>query len=917
MSSTLLLYSLLRVPSDAELCLRSQSVEESAITNLSPSFDDESRLFERFYERANRLAASARHEQVTPMHLLHALVEETRCEAHGMLNALGVDLELLRKMTIGHVRSTHTRTQTVSHASTPSRAHSAGNIRAVPRQIDVHPALAELAREGQRHSSTWDHPLLDEDPDDDAFPMVAELPPPPPPLPSPAPRLSQPFLFDPEEMPHTPTRSNARIERPRTSPGMRRPHIPPPAPEELAKREPSSPRLPRVTQRSSKEVQQKATQDLAARLAQKKREEAQRRLHNPSATPILRKSSKSKSGVMRPAPGIPGFDRFQLNPKAFPYLAKFGRNLLAEARERRLDPVIGRDEEIRQLLDVLNKRRANNPLLIGAAGVGKTAIVEGLAWQAAQRDVPPGLEDRTIIALDLCTLLAGTQLRGSFQERMAAIKKEVLKGNGQIIIFLDELHAWIGAGSGDASSDAAGELKIALARGEFPCIGATTPKEFKRFIETDPAFERRFELIDVKPPSIDDAVLIIDGIIDRYAQHHRVQYSPETIQAAVRLSERYIPERALPDKAIGLLDRAGSLARRLHANTVHPENVAAIVSALAKVPIERLLMSDKEKFLHLDVYLSERLIGHQRVVDRVARVLRRNHAGFNSQRPIGSFLFLGPTGVGKTEMAKVLAEFLFGSRNAMVRIDMSEFGEQHAVARLVGAPPGYVGFDDGGQLTEAMRRQPHQIVLLDEIEKAHPDVLNILLQLLDDGRLTDGKGRTVDFSNALVIMTSNLGSSEASHEIRKNVIGFASNDSVSKRNEQIERAVLAAAQRALLPELWNRIEDRLVFHPLDKEDVARIAALQLADSAQRLDKERDIQLAFDDSLIDFLIERGGFDPALGARPMRTTIQTYVESSVADLILRDQLGPGDFARVLIENGEVQVLREDEENAELLD
>lgn len=622
---------------------------------------------------------------------------------------------------------------------------------------------------------------------------------------------------------------------------------------------------------------------------------------------VVNKSGKA-SPIIRSNKALA--DRFKLPARTFPNLCKFGTNLLVRAVEGHIDPVIGREAEIAQLTDILNKRRSNNPILVGAAGVGKTAIVEGLALKMIDNDPPPGLRERVIISLDLGSLISGTQLRGSFQERLIALRSEVRSGGGKIILFLDEIHTWLGQGKSDGSSEAASELKPALARGELPCIGATTTDEFKRFVESDPAFERRFDVIDVRPPDIEESTRIIQGIIDHYSEHHRVQFSRDAIDAAVRLSDRFIRERQLPDKAIGVLDRAGAVARRLGRDTVGREEVATVISDVAEVPSERLLLSDRERFLHMEETLQTQLIGHTPVISTVARVIRRNYAGFSSNRPIGSFLFLGPTGVGKTELVKVLADFLFGSRNAFVRLDMSEYMESHAVARLIGAPPGYVGFEDGGQLTEAVRRKPYQVILLDEVEKAHPEILNILLQLLDEGRLTDGRGRTVDFSNSVIVMTSNLG---AAHFEKANArsIGFASgHGSERSRRDSLTEAVCDTARKAFPVELWGRIEERLVFQPLSEAEVAQIAALQLKESARRLESERGVRMTYEPSLITFLIEHGGFDPRLGARPMRQTIQRLVESAVAEAILQDEVQEGERAHVIPGDGRVVIERHEE-------
>ncbi len=579
-----------------------------------------------------------------------------------------------------------------------------------------------------------------------------------------------------------------------------------------------------------------------------------------------------------------GFNPLVLDKNKFPMLCTYGRNLLAEAAAGRIDPVLDREHEIDQLIDILNKRRCNNPILVGEAGVGKTAIIEGLALRMARSEAPRGLEHRTIIALDYGSILCGTQLRGAVQERIKAIKSEVSRAAGNIILFLDEIHSWLASGSGDPNSDAALELKMALTRGELICIGASTPQELRRAFNSDPAFERRFDFIEVKAPSPETSIRIIEqGIITQYAEHHGVTYQPESIREAVRLSERYIQERALPDKAISILDRAGSLCERSGEQTVTPEHVAHVVAQLAEVPVERLLMTEKQKLMKMEEILGKRLVGHESNIARIANVIRRNHAGFGAQRPIGSFLFLGPTGVGKTEAAKVLADYLFGSPKNIVRFDMSEFMEQHSVAKLIGAPAGYVGFDDGGLLTEALRKRPYQIVLFDEIEKAHPDVMNILLQILDEGRLTDAKGRHVDFSNTVIIMTSNLGAAEVMQAAQTS-IGFAGKP-LQLTPEETESIILKSATARFTPELWNRIEEKLVFHPLTLDQIERIAHLLLADSAKRLLADKRIVLSFEEStLIPYLIQNGGFEPSYGARPMRKTIQSLVESKIAEWIL---------------------------------
>jgi ATP-dependent Clp protease ATP-binding subunit ClpC len=548
--------------------------------------------------------------------------------------------------------------------------------------------------------------------------------------------------------------------------------------------------------------------------------------------------------------------------------------------------------------------------------VGKTAIVEGLAVDLiARMEDGSGLGDQLVVELEMARLLSGTHLRGSFSERLMGLKDEVLKAEGRVIIFLDEIHTWMGAGASGDGADAAGELKAALARGKFPCIGATTPKEYTRFIENDPAFKRRFETVEVGEPSVEEAVEIIRGVLPSYVEHHGVEFDDEAIVAAVHFSQRYIPDQMLPAKAIGLLDTAGSRARRTNQDRITRAVVAEVVSDRTGVPVDKLLMRDRERFLRMEEHLSASLIGHREVVQQVSQVIRRNYAGFHSGRPIGSFLFLGPTGVGKTELVKVLAEFLFRDRAAMVRIDMSEYREAHAISRLIGAPPGYVGYEHGGQLTEAVRRKPYQLVLFDEVEKAHPEVLNVLLQLLDDGHLTDGRGRKVDFSNTVIILTSNLGSAQfraGLAAVTTPRIGFAGFGAGVSRPPEIaltpetEREVVSIARAALSPELWNRIEERLVFGPLSRDQVAEIARLQLRDSSRRLAAEREVFVEPGSGLFEFLIDHGGYDPQLGARPMRQTIQRLIEGPVSELILAGTVSPGDQLVVEVRNGELHFL-----------
>jgi ATP-dependent Clp protease ATP-binding subunit ClpC len=518
------------------------------------------------------------------------------------------------------------------------------------------------------------------------------------------------------------------------------------------------------------------------------------------------------------------------------------------------------------------------------------------------------LGQRAIIELELGRVLSGTQLRGALSERLMGIKEEVEAAEGDIIVFLDEIHGWIEAGGSDGS-DATGELKTAMARGRFPCIGATTNDEFREFIESDAAFERRFQTVLVEEPDTPTAIEITEGIQPHYEDHHGVDYTDEALEASVRMSRRYIHDRRLPDKAISVMDLAGSRAARRGTDEVGRRQIAEVVAESAGLPVDRLTQDDRQRFLEIEDYLRDEIVGQRHVIDTVSEVLRRNYAGFRGNRPIGSLLFLGPTGVGKTETVKVLADFLFHDRDAVVQIDMSEYMKSHSVSRFVGAPPGYVGHGQGGQLTEAIRRRPYQIVLLDELEKAHPEVLNVLLQVFEEGTLTDGKGRTVDFSNALIVMTSNLGSEtfiDNDEASQAGPIGFGNREVTAERsrNDTAEHdEVLEAARDHLTPELWNRIDETLVFSPLSRDEIADIAQLQLQDSAERIRDESGIDMEYDSGVIDHLIENGGYDRELGARPMRQTIQRLVEGKVAREILRGEADRGDTVRVVRRDGEL--------------
>lgn len=616
----------------------------------------------------------------------------------------------------------------------------------------------------------------------------------------------------------------------------------------------------------------------------------------PPAQPIGVSAAPPAATAPAPQAAPVSLERFQLDPQRYPVLTSLGKNLTLAAAKGELDPVVGRDAEIEQALDVLAKREGNCPILVGTAGVGKTSVVRGIAQRIAESKDTASLDDRLIIQIPIAELVAGTGVRGALAARLGAIKKEVAQSRGRVVLFFDELHQLF---VGEAAEEIATELKVAFARGELPTIGATTYEEYQKAIGSDAALARRFTLVEIDEPSRETAYLVLDALRPRLEAHHKVAYEPDAVALCVSWTVRYLPGRALPDKAVSVLDLAGARTRRRRGASVTAEAVAEVVAELADMPIERLLEADGDRMLRLEEILAERVVGHGEQIGRIARILRRNAAGLGSRRPIGTFLLLGPTGVGKTETAKAIAEVLFHSESAMTRLDLSEFSEQHAVARLIGAPPGYVGHEAGGQLTEAVRRRPYQVILLDEIEKAHPDVLTAFLAVFDEGRMTDGRGRTVDFTNTVILMTSNIGAEEAGSSARRRV-GFGGDDGA---RADLESRITAAARSALAPELYNRIDEVLVFSPLGRREVHEIARRLLIGVARALRAQRQIELEFNDAVIEHLLDQGGYDPALGARPMKRTIARLVEAPLAERILRGELGPRSVVLMGVENGEL--------------
>ncbi len=651
-----------------------------------------------------------------------------------------------------------------------------------------------------------------------------------------------------------------------------------------------------------------------------------------------------------------------------PNLDEFGRDLTQLARSKELDPVIGREKEIQRVIQILSRRKKNNPVLIGEPGVGKTAIVEGLAMNIINENVPEILIDKRVLTLDLASIVAGTKYRGEFEERLKNIMKEIKKANN-VIIFIDELHTLIGAGGAEGAIDAANMLKPALARGELQCIGATTLNEYKKHIERDAALERRFQPILVGEPTVDETIEILKGLKNGYEIHHKVKYEDESIVTAAKLSKRYITDRFLPDKAVDLIDEAGAKARLQ--NTIRPkeitdlekeiqqmiqvkdkyvkeqdyekaaemrdkvndvkrklremkdewkkgmnkeipniskDDIANIIAFTTGIPVTRIAESESNKLLKMEDELHKRIVGQDEAIEAICRAIRRSRAGLKAEkRPMGSFIFLGPTGVGKSELARTLASFLFGNDEALIRVDMSEFMERHSVSRLVGAPPGYVGYDEGGELTEKVRRRPYSVILLDEIEKAHPDVFNILLQVMEDGQLSDNLGHRVDFRNTVLIMTSNVGAREIN---KGNSLGFSSSEEFDFAS--IKDKAMNELKRVFNPEFLNRVDEVVVFHPLSKKDLYKIIDIMLEEISVRLaDKKMTIKL--NQKVKDYIIEHG-YEPKFGARPLRRSIQRLIEDPMSTKILEAKYKEGDCIQVSVKDDKLVFKKKDNKKAE---
>lgn len=809
--------------------------------------EDSAQALSEIHRQAEQLAESTQSQQVSTTILLASLLRVRNALASKVLERAGVNLPGLRARVIGQVTLSNDRAgQTGSRPIVrhpDDRSPSRTDLPRTSGRMDaVHPALPT--------HSTAQRPL---EPDARSISGIRRLP-----LGAPIDQM-QARQQPPSEAQGPPTQRLAQLSLPQ--PTLRQAPVAQPTPVSHPMAPPRALEMPA----------------------------------QPSATKP-RATTKAHSHAQV----------FDLSADQYPTLLELGRNLTEAALRGEIDPVIGRDDIIESVIDILLMKQVNNPCLIGEAGVGKTAIAEGLALKIAGNVEQYGrLGSALIVEIQTSSLLAGTALRGAFSERMRKLRDEVAKADGQVIIFMDEIHTIMGAGTGDGPLDAANDLKSALARGKFPLIGATTKTEYERHIEKDPAMERRFQVVAVPEPTVPQAIAILSGVAPIYAQHHGVRYSHDAIASAVHLSKRFINDRCLPDKAIAVLDRAGAQTKRAGRPQVMADDIARAVHVLTAVPMERLLADERGRIRDLAADLQARIVGHDAAMLKVARRIQRNYAGFSGDRPLASFLFVGAPGVGKTETARALADVLFNSSDALVRFDMTEYSEAHSLARLIGSPPGYVGHGQSGLLAQALQKRPYRVLLFDEIDRAAPEVLALMLQLLDAGRLTDNHGHVVDVRNCIIAMTSNLGSEILTANARKKSIGFGSIDAPLPENagqDGPDTLVLDRARAGLSGEFWSRIDDAIVFRPLALTAAKAVAWRTLQSSAARLFESRLITFTVDDAVVELLLE-GGVDPALGVRPLRARIEALVEAFVADCILDGRLQPGAIANIGVEGGKL--------------
>ena len=838
--STHLLLALFTVRNSADRFLRDRGVDEARLLRHlpRPPRSDPPGAVRAIMAHAAELAARRGSSRIEPLHVLVGITRARDCAAFALLEGAGARPARLRSHALTELTAEGTRRKAEEPAGGPHPPSWQPPLRTPPglAPLDAPPPPSRGRGAGRSRGAP-----APEAPSARVEPA------------GPAPRHPEPVegRRGPAETPGPPTLPS---RRPESVEGRRGP-AEAPGPSTLPSRRPGPPgaSAPSTVQVAEPEI--------------------------PASPPR----------PQAPIPEDPGAAWLLPSPD-FPWLSSLGRNLSAEAARGELDELHGREDVLEAIRDVLGKRRANNPCLVGEPGVGKTAIVEGLAlaWTRGSE----AERARIVIGIDPGRLLMGTHLRGSFSERLQGLQDEVRRAEGKVLVFFDELHTLLGAGGGgDGASDAGEALKVALARGDFPCVGATTPDAFEREIGVDPALRRRFVPIPVEEPSRGEATALVARALPAYAEHHGVGYAPEAVEAAVNLTVRFLPEERLPDKALGLLDLAGSRAGRAGRAEIDAGFVGQLLAERLGLPADQLGVDDEERLAGLEAELQARVVGHREALGRIAAVIRRHAAGFRSHRPRGSFLLVGPSGVGKTETAKALAEVLHGDAAHLLRFDLSEFGEAHSVARLIGAPPGYVGHDAGGQLTEAVRRRPGRVLLFDEVEKAHREVLQLLLQILDEGHLGDGRGRRVSFTETTVVMTSNAGA-ERVRDARR--IGFG--DAPPDAERDASARFLQAAKASFPPELWGRIDEKLAFPPLTPGEVRRIAQLLVAASSARLARERGISFDLDPPALELVVEQGGRDARLGARPLRRVLGHLVENPIASRILEGRLRAGEHVRV---------------------